>query len=300
MFPFISPKTDFAFKKIFGSSQSKNILISFLNGLLYEGELTIQDLTILDPYQAPRIEGLKDSYLDVKAELIDGQKVIIEMQVLNILGLKQRVLYNAAKSFSNQLKIGEGYTLLDPVIALTITDFEMFEHSDRVVSRYGMKDKADSTDYSNDIELVFAELPKFTKGIDELTTLTDKWLYFLKEASRLESVPASLDQEPAIHDAFEIARESRLTREEMEAIDRQAIYIHDNRNSILLGRMEGKAEGKAEGRAEGRAEGQQEEKIRIVRNLLGQLSVEEISQITGLAIDEIEQLERDENDADPS
>jgi hypothetical protein len=31
---FINPKTDFAFKKIFGSEQSKHILISFLNALL--------------------------------------------------------------------------------------------------------------------------------------------------------------------------------------------------------------------------------------------------------------------------
>ncbi len=38
---FINPKTDFAFKKIFGSEQSKEILISFLNAMLYEGEDTI-------------------------------------------------------------------------------------------------------------------------------------------------------------------------------------------------------------------------------------------------------------------
>jgi predicted transposase/invertase (TIGR01784 family) len=33
---FINPKTDFAFKKIFGSKQSKDILISFLNTVLYQ------------------------------------------------------------------------------------------------------------------------------------------------------------------------------------------------------------------------------------------------------------------------
>ena len=33
---FLNPKTDFAFKKIFGSQQSKPILIDFLNALLYE------------------------------------------------------------------------------------------------------------------------------------------------------------------------------------------------------------------------------------------------------------------------
>jgi hypothetical protein len=32
---FINPKTDVAFKRIFGSEQSKPILLSFLNALLY-------------------------------------------------------------------------------------------------------------------------------------------------------------------------------------------------------------------------------------------------------------------------
>ncbi|MEO0413333.1 MAG: PD-(D/E)XK nuclease family transposase, partial [Verrucomicrobiota bacterium] len=64
---FISPKTDFAFKKIFGSKESKPILISFLNAILYEGRGQIIDLDILDPYSVPRLEGMKDTYLDVRA-----------------------------------------------------------------------------------------------------------------------------------------------------------------------------------------------------------------------------------------
>jgi hypothetical protein len=39
------------------------------------------------------------------------------------LGFEKRVLYNAAEAFSIQLGVGENYTLLNPVIALTITDF---------------------------------------------------------------------------------------------------------------------------------------------------------------------------------
>jgi len=46
---FINPKTDFAFKKIFGSEQSKDILISFLNALLYDAQPIIEDLEILNP-----------------------------------------------------------------------------------------------------------------------------------------------------------------------------------------------------------------------------------------------------------
>lgn len=88
---FINPKTDFAFKKIFGSEQSKDILISFLDAILYDARNMIRDLVILAPYQAPQIEGIKESFLDVKATLTDGKTVIIEMQVLNVLGFDKRI-----------------------------------------------------------------------------------------------------------------------------------------------------------------------------------------------------------------
>lgn len=298
MFPFINPKTDFAFKKIFGSPQSKGILISFLNALLYEGNPTVEDLTIIDPYQAPRIKGIKDSYLDVKATLAGGKTVIIEMQVLNVLGFKKRVLYNAAKAFSIQLEVGDDYALLNPVIALTITDFEMFEPTGKVVSRYRLKEKDDLTDYSDDIELVFAELPKFRKGQNELETLTDKWLYFLKEANRLESIPASLEGEPAIQNAFEVARQSLLTREEMEILDDQSMLIHDSRNAVLLGQAQGRAEGLAEGEQIGIERGQRLANMAMARSLLGKLPPADIAQATGLSLEAIAAIESDRHQAE--
>ena len=161
--PFINPKTDFAFKKIFGSPQSRPVLISFLNGLLYEGGNTIQSLDILNPYQAPRIRGMKDTYLDVKAQLKDGTTVIIEMQVLNVEGFEKRILYNAAKTYSTQLGSGDDYTSLNPVIALTITDFVMFEDLNSYRSCFVLKEKEFLIDYpTHDLELVFVELPSLS------------------------------------------------------------------------------------------------------------------------------------------
>lgn len=72
---FISPKTDFAFKKIFGSTESKDILISFLNAIIYESQDVIQDLEIIDPYLGGNTLELKDSYLDVKAVLDNNSTV---------------------------------------------------------------------------------------------------------------------------------------------------------------------------------------------------------------------------------
>lgn len=230
---FINPKTDFAFKKIFGSEQSKDILISFLNALLYNGNSTIEDLEILNPYLAPQIRGIKDTYLDVKAKITGDKTVIIEMQVLNVEGFEKRILYNAAKAYSIQLDAGENYNLLNPVIALTITDFEMFTHWDKVISRFALKEQDYLVDYSiYDIELVFVELPKFNKELSQLETITDKWIYFLKTARSLETVPEEIGEIPEIQKAFAIANQANLTRDELEDLEKREIYIHDRRNAI--------------------------------------------------------------------
>ena len=138
---FISPKTDFASKKIFGSTDSKDILISFLNALLYNEQPVIEYLEIIDPYSSSKVRGLKDTCLDVKAKITGDKTVIIEMQVLNVAAFDKRVLYNAAKVYSTQLKSREGYSKLKPVIALTITDFEMFENRNKVISHFVFKER---------------------------------------------------------------------------------------------------------------------------------------------------------------
>jgi predicted transposase/invertase (TIGR01784 family) len=275
---FINPKTDFAFKKIFGSKQSKDILISFLDAILYQSTSTITDLEILDPYQAPRIQGIKESFLDVKAALKDGQTVIIEMQVLNVLGFDKRVLYNAAKAFSIQLNVGEDYAMLNPIIALTITDFEMFPHSPKVISSFALREKEEMTTYSDDIELVFVELPKFQKELDGLTDLSDKWIYFLKNASTLASVPSIMQSESALNHAFAIAEQSRLTKEELEVLEKREMFLHDNRNAIRYAEQKG------------RQEGRQETMMEIARQLLDVLDAETISLKTGLTVAEIQTL----------
>ena len=41
---YIDPRVDWAFKRIFGSEDTKECLITFLNGL-FDGELVIKDVT---------------------------------------------------------------------------------------------------------------------------------------------------------------------------------------------------------------------------------------------------------------
>jgi predicted transposase/invertase (TIGR01784 family) len=280
---FINPKTDFAFKKIFGSEQSHDILISFLNGILYDGETTIADLEILNPYQVPRIRGVKDTYLDVKAQLVTGQTVIIEMQVLNVEGFEKRILYNAAKAYSIQLGQGEKYTTLNPVIALTITDFEMFSEFDAVISRFVLKEKEFLVDYpSCDLELVFVELPKFQLNLTQLTSLTDKWMYFLQHTRELDAIPDTMGEISEIRQAFEVANQANLSREELDELDHQLIFIQDQRNAIVLASKRSLEQGLAQGT--------RTTQMTIAQKLLPIMDDAAINQATGLPIDAIQQL----------
>ncbi len=300
---FINPKTDFAFKKIFGSEQSKDILISFLNGILYQGHPTIQDLEILNPYLAPKIRGLKDTYLDVKAKITGDKTVIVEMQVLNLEGFEKRILYNAAKSYSTQFESGEDYTLLNPVIALTITDFEMFEGFEKTISRFLLKEKDYLIDYPiYDIELVFVELPKFKKQISELETLTDKWLYFLINARQLDQVPENMGSIPEIQRAFTVANQANLSREEYENLEQREIYIQDQKNAARKalrqgferGRQQGLEQGIQQGLEQGLEQGMQQgmqtTQVEIAQRLLEFLDAETVSQTTGLSLEEVQRL----------
>ena len=141
---FISPKVDYAFKRIFGSDESNDILISFLNAIIYNGESIIKSLTIVDPYNPGQAKSLKDTYLDVRAVLFDGSKVAIEMQAASMRAFDKRIAYNLCKAYSNQLEVSEDYWMLNPVIAVTVTDFIIFNKTEDVINEFVFKEKKKS------------------------------------------------------------------------------------------------------------------------------------------------------------
>ncbi|MDQ6975226.1 MAG: Rpn family recombination-promoting nuclease/putative transposase [Mariprofundaceae bacterium] len=275
---FLNPKTDFAFKRIFGSAESNDILISFLNAILsLQSPHRIAEVDIIDPYLAPKIKGMKDTYLDIKAKDESGKSYIIEMQVLNVEGFEQRVLYNACKAYAGQLHRGDAYHKLTDVIAITITDFIMFEELAGVVNDFKLRAENGYV-YHDDLELVFAELPKFNKGEDELKNDLDRWFYFLKSASDLEAVPKSMVDDTAIQHAFRIANKAGLSPEELDDQEHREIFIQDQRGALSLAKKQGLEQGDSKAR------------IDIAQSLLAILDDHAIAKSTGLRLEEVQRL----------
>jgi predicted transposase/invertase (TIGR01784 family) len=284
---FINPKVDYAFKKIFGSEQSQEILISFLNAIVYGGEQVIQSLTIVNPYNPGQILSLKDTFLDIKAVLADGSIVVIEMQVAAMTAFNKRVAYNLAKAYSNQLVTGEDYPRLNPAIAVTITDFILFKETADVINKFVFQEVTKKFKLLDDqLQLVFVELPKFQKTIAELQTLTDKWLYFLKDAASLDSIPESLGAVSEINFALNLANQANMTVEELEAVDRRGMVLQDERGRLAYAAEQGKQIGKEQGRLE--------QAIALVKRLLqkrfGEIPATISNKIENLPLGNLENL----------
>ncbi|MEG3839403.1 Rpn family recombination-promoting nuclease/putative transposase [Microcoleus sp. herbarium14] len=230
---FINPKIDFAFKKIFGASESKDILINFLNAILYEAQPVIEDLEIIDSQPGNQTFGVQDTHLDVKATINGDRIALVEIQLINVPSFEKRVLYNAAKSYSMQLTGEERYERLKTVISLKIADFEMFENQPEFMSRFVFKQKEQEVDCPDtEIELVFVELPKFSKELAQLETPADQWIYFLKNTSTLETVPETLSAVPEIQKALRIASEDNFTQAELNELQNQELWIQDQQIAI--------------------------------------------------------------------
>ena len=275
---FVDIKNDVAFRKIFGNENRKEVLISFLNAvLLLDTNKKIIDVDILTPYQLPDLKGGKVTIVDVKAKDQNQKTYIVEMQVADVNGFDKRVLYYAAKSYSAQIERGDEYEKLNPTFFIGILDFEVTQNPS-YINRHKITDIATGENFIKDIEFNFIELPKFNKSVTELTTIVDQWVYFIKNAENLNVIPANVYDE-GLKYAYQDADKHNWTKAELEAYDYVLMREQDDRGRWALAT---------------RREIHKAEKliqIDIAKNMLKiGLSIEIITQTTGLSIDEVAKL----------
>jgi predicted transposase/invertase (TIGR01784 family) len=276
---FADPTTDFAFKKIFGSADHKNVLIGFLNSIL-DLPSAIAQIELANPYQVPKIAELKDTVLDIRATDQNGQHFIVEMQVQKDATFAKRSLYYTAKSYVQQLGAGQHYSILDKVYFVGILSFSIFDNS-KYITRHLILETETQQNLLADFEFTFIELPKFKKSLEDLCSDEDKWLYFIKNAEKLDDIPASF-RTPVFQEAFEIATQTIWNQNELEVYEYQQMQRMIRESADATARNEGLKEGMEKGRKEARQA--------IAHNLLDILDDVSIAQKTGLTAEEVNRL----------
>ncbi|MBF0138430.1 MAG: PD-(D/E)XK nuclease family transposase, partial [Magnetococcales bacterium] len=139
---------------------------------------------------------------------------------------------------------GEDYPKLNQVIAITITDFVLFDGFDHCVSRHEHRETLTGQTYLQEILYYFIELPKFKKTLEEVESILDQWIWFIRYAGSLETVPEKMSWPPIRH-AFEKAMAANMTAEELEFYDNAGIAIADKRGAIEQAMEDGERKGMA-------------------------------------------------------
>ncbi|MCL1932986.1 MAG: Rpn family recombination-promoting nuclease/putative transposase [Candidatus Azobacteroides sp.] len=285
---YINPLTDFGFKKLF---LNKELLIAFLNDVV---GTSIKDIQ----YQAT--EGLGEQIED-RTAIFDllcitdtNEYFIVEMQLGKQTYFKDRVLFYASHVIRKQAPRRKYWNYeLKAVYVVSILDFITFAESstnNEVIERvYLYREKAKKR-YSNKLNLIFIELPKFKKQVSELKNNTDVWLFLLKYTSELNACPTEI-KEKIFKRFLELAEIQNLTSMEMETYKKslkQNRFLRDMANCVKEdGRMEGRMEGKMEGRMEGRMEERRQIAARLLQR---KTSVEEVVSLTDLTKEQVQEL----------
>ena len=286
-------KNDFLFHHIFG--EHPNLTCALLNDLLdRQGNDRLTSVSLLPPEQRPPLAGAKLSILDLKARDASGRLFVIEVQVLPMAGFINRIVFNACRAYSGQLKEGQGYHELAPVIGVSICDFELWpdEPQDQVgqprvplVSRWRMQERLGATNEMTQVSYVFVELPKVPEQ-GPLRTEAEKWAWLFRQGSKLPSLPPELS--PEQREAMVLADRTTWSEGKTDAYRKALDEVEQARQVAREAEARGEARGKEAGLREGRealARAEQEKQA-LSREALEQArrAVEDVSEVLGLEL----------------
>jgi len=271
---FVDVKTDIAFKKIFGSEQHTEVLIGFLNALLeLEGDRRIKSVTLKNPWQPPDIPILKETILDIRA--VDNRNVsfIVEMQIKDTKFFDKRAVYYTAKAYTGQIKKGDDFPKLNQVIFIAILDFNSFE-GDNYLTRHLILNRETMNQDLRDLEFNFIELKKFNKQEEELETIIEKWIFFIKNADNLSVIPKNALDIPELNEAYKLAAMNAWTEEELEIYEYWQIRDAGDRFKIQEEFEKGIEKGIEKG------------KLEVACRLIDKgMSVEEAAEVAGVTVE---------------
>jgi len=256
----INRTNDYAFKRIFGSEEGKEALVSFLNATLKPPPgKEITDLELVDREIDPEYLADKAARLDVLARAVGGTLINIEIQIVNQSDINKRTLFYWARLYGGQLKSGQRFSELRKTVTVNILGFDWFA-DERYHHVFRIQDIETGELMSDHLEIHYLELNKVRKREWNPDDPLEAWLMYLNNLEGEELLMLA-EKNPAIKKALtveEIFKKSDLERRLYELREKA---IRDEISRVA----DAEERGKAEGRAEGRAEGLQDSIIRFLQ-----------------------------------
>jgi predicted transposase/invertase (TIGR01784 family) len=287
-----NPKIDIVFKKIFGSEENKELLISLINSIVSQADQVVE-VELLNPYNAANLLNDKVSILDVKAKNQQGKYYNIEIQMTPDNDYDKQALYYWAKLYSSQLKKAERYATLKKTIGIHVLNFSTIAN-DKYHNIFDLREIESNQKFSDDIEIHTIEISKFMAQVGDdfvemagkIKTKLDMWVAFLAKGDQFDSKRVSMDTAD-VQKAMQVLECMHFSEKELDMYEDHQKYIMVEASIIQTAEDRGREEGRAEGLEKGR----EEEATRIATSLLASgMTADQIAAITGLTKQEITRL----------
>jgi len=273
---YINPLTDFGFKKIF---LNRELLIAFLNDIV---GTDIKDVQYLPTEGLGYFIEERTAVFDLLCTNEKDEYFIVEMQLGKQTYFRDRALFYASHVIRKQAPRKKNWNYcLKAVYVVSILDFITFTEEsakNEVIERVCLYREKTKTLFSNKLNMVFVELPKFIKQPSELQNNTETWLFLLKNTFVLKTCPPEITGK--IFKLFlEIAEVKHLTPTEMETYKKSLKRSYQIRDIANCAKIEGKMEGKME------------ERIQFAIKLLKRdTPIEDVIYLTELSSEQVNEL----------
>jgi predicted transposase/invertase (TIGR01784 family) len=263
---FIDPKVDCVFKALLGAEDNLELLLHFINSILFRdlpGAIT--EIELLNPYNEREFLGDKLTVVDVKARDASGRVYQIEIQLLVWPNLQARMMYGWADLYSSQLQEGQDYRQLRPCWSIWLVNQDVHPEPQAYAHRLQMQDQKGWKLLEHG-GIWLLELGKFAdvhrekshvEGEDAAIRERTRWLRFFTEGNRLDAdAPPEWMQTPEMKKAMETLR--RFSEKEREYHRYQARMNYLREQSCIMAELE-------EARTQAALAGQEAERARAER-----------------------------------
>ena len=294
----LTPKLDIVFKLLF--TADTDLLADLINSVLkLPEESRIISVEVKNPGILPDEITKKFIVLDIRATDNNSRHYDIEIQVRKYESYPKRTLYYVSRMYADQLKTGDDYGTLSPVIGIHFLDYELFPGHDDFHFHFYMRDtRYPGLELTDDLSVHIFELPKPDK-VRQSAPDSDmtEWIRFFNHAhEEAEKSMRTRYKNPAVHKAFDLLEKISADEETRRKAEIREKALMNEVSMLSAARREGEKTGITIGIEKGEKIGIEKGEKLAGQKTAGQLlslnilTVQQIAGATGLSTDEVIKL----------
>lgn len=276
---YIDPFTDFGFKRLFGTEESKEHLIDLLNSIIVD-EDEIVDIKYENVEKLGKSPSDRGAIFDLYCTTDKKTHIIVEMQNAKQSFFLDRSIYYSSFLVQDAAEKGKWDFRLPKIYTIGFMNFcpKEFESDPNFKHVVRLADIETHKPVSDRLTFIYLEMKKFAKTAEELQSESDEWIYVIKNLPQFLEYPEHVKGR-IFQSFFRLAEVSKMSKAEKMQYEESLKQMRDYVNCIDTAREEGVEEGALKERYENAR------KMKVKK-----LPLDLISEITGLSIEELQQL----------